>query len=163
MDSHALQRRRLNILAGPAWNVIDDQWHIHFVGYCGEVAEKAFLGRFVIVGSHLKTGSCTQILRLPGHVQSLGGIVGSCTGDNRDAPLCLIHNNLDDANVFPVRDGGAFAGSPHRDDTVDSRFNLGVHQAAKSRFVHGAVVCKRCNQCCIGSFKHHVLLKNRPL
>ncbi|MPM78946.1 hypothetical protein SDC9_125961 [bioreactor metagenome] len=137
---------REHIQTGSAGHIIDENRGIH--GVCNReiVANQARLRGLVVVW-----GDDEQ----PVHADCLGGfavgdylfgVISTSAGDDRNATIDALHNELNDAQPLIERERGALAGGGGADDCVRMVCNLQFDQPGKCRKINRPVL-KRGNDC----------------
>ena len=123
-----------------AGDVVDDHGQLHRVGDRGEVEEKPFLRRLVVVGRDHEAGVGAGLLGVAGEVDRLGGAVAARAGDHRNPAARHLDADLDDALVLLMGEGRAFAGGADGDQPLGALRDLPLHQLGELLLVHRAVL-----------------------
>jgi hypothetical protein len=139
----ARERRWLHIHAGAPLHAIHDDGQADGRGDRLIVLVEAFLGGLVVVGRDGEDAAHAQVFEFARQFDDFARVVAARAAQHRHAALGLIDRDLDNAQVFGAREGGAFAGGAAGDQEVDARIYLAAHQTPQGCFVERLVWVER--------------------
>jgi len=106
MAEEADHRLRLDVAAGARGDIINDYRQGGGFRHGLEMPEDTFLTGPVVVRADLQVPSTPSFFRLHGHLDGLGGAVGTGARDHRHPARGMFQHYLDDPQVLVVIQGG---------------------------------------------------------
>jgi hypothetical protein len=114
------------------------------------LAEDSGLRWLVIIRrNHQKTVGA-ELLRLLGKIESFRGAIRPGPGKDLGAALYHLDSELDDPEVFLDGKGSRFAGGANRNDPINTRGDLVLHQTPQRGLID-AIVAEGSDECGIST------------
>ena len=129
----ARQRARLDVAAGAAGHVVDDDRQRRPGGNRAIVLVQAFLRGLVVVRRHREQALDTERLGGVRQLGHLGGVVAADAGEHGDLPGAGLDGDADDGVPLRARQGRRLARRAAGHDEVDAATDLPLHQRASAR------------------------------
>ncbi len=136
-----------------AGDVIDDDRDIAGIVDSGVMRNQPALRRLVVIGRDNQRTVRADLFGELHKPDGLDRVVRSGTGNDRHATVGGLHDHLDDALVFLVRQGRRFAGGADGDQPVRAFGDMPFYEGLQRVFVHLAVG-KRGDKSGHGTFEH---------
>ena len=127
-----------HIAAGAGGHIVKDDGAIHAVGDGAVVGQQAAVQGLivVIIGGDDQKGIRADAAGGLAELHGMQGIVGAGARDHGDPAVYSLHGEADHLIALLGRQGGAFAGGAHGNQSVDSVFQLEVDQPSQRLIVH---------------------------
>ena len=114
-------------------------------GNGAEMLEQAFLGRLVIVWSHLKAGIGAELFRFSCQIDRLLGGISTRAGHHLDPPGGKFNSKPDHLEMLVVIQSRGFAGRADGDNAVHLAANLELNEFLERIHVQ-SIIRKGCHQ-----------------
>ncbi len=121
-----------DIDAAASRNVVEHELERGRLGDRGEMPEKSFLARLVVIGRDEERAIRADFLRFLRVRDRVAGRVGAGAGDHLAAPARHLHREFDYVVALSAAQGRRFAGRPDRHDAGDSTGDLRFDQTLES-------------------------------
>ena len=156
------ERGHVDVAAGPARHVVDDDRQADLAGNRAVMLEEPFGRRLVVVGRHRQDARRARLLHPPGGVDDFLRVVSAGAGEHRHPPGGFLDDELHDADALVFRQRRTLARRPARDEKVDTGVDLAPREAPDARFVDRTLARERRHQCRSASrpWRSHQLLPN---
>ena len=142
----ARQRSRLDVAAGAAGHVVDDDRQRRPGGNRAVVLVQAFLRGLVVVRRHREQALDPERLGGVRELGHLGGVVAADAGEHGDLPRADLDGDADHGIPLGPRQRRRLARRATGHDEVDAATDLPLHQRAQRPLIHGARRRKRRHQ-----------------